>query len=335
MIHALILAIASALACAEGSQFKVTLDDERIRIVGRDLEASIRRTGYVSGVEGRSLLDRATGSRDLGFGLDIVDWLMEAGSDEAYRDKLEGDLVYNFNNSYHGKRAKRSIEGPQICTKAGSLPATIFPGKDFFGVRQDYTYRLAAPGKVVGSRWEQTIVFPAGKRYFLSSDRVTVANDGDAPFLRIDMPGHIIHQKGDTFSDVYLSYFGTIPANEFLADFAPDEKFLYVRKDDALPRRFIRAYHIRDPKTGRPGPWLAGMTLDPASVSEAWCHQRGYVCMIEEIGGRPIKAGQSFGAAFLVGFFDSVDEMEKTYDEHVGHDALDVDSRGWRLSKRP
>jgi hypothetical protein len=286
-------------------------------------------------VEGRSLLDRVTGLRDLGYGLDIVDWLMEAGSDEAYRDKLEGDLIYNFNNSFHGKRAKRSIEGPQICTKAGSLPATTVSGKDFFAVRQDYTYSLAAPGKVAGSRWEQTIVFPAGKRYFLSSDRVTVANDGDAPFLRVDLPGHIIHRKGDTFSEVYLSYFGTIPAAEFQADFAPDEKFLYVRKDDAVPRRFIRAYHIRDPKTGRPGPWLAGMTLDPAAVSEAWCHQRGYVCMIEEIGGRPIKVGQSFGAAFLIGFFDSIEQMEKTYDEYAGHLGLEVDSRGWKLTKRP
>ena len=33
------------------------------------------------------------------------------------------------------------------------------------------------------------------------------------------------------------------------------------------------------------------MTLNPADVMEAWCHERGYVCLIEEIGGRPIKAG--------------------------------------------
>ena len=29
--------------------------------------------------------------------------------------------------------------------------------------------------------------------------------------------------------------------------------------------------------------------LQPKVVSEAWCHQRGYVCMIEEFGGRPVK----------------------------------------------
>ena len=129
------------------------------------------------------------------------------------------------------------------------------------------------------------------------------------------MPGHIKHKDGDTFSEVYLSYHGRIPAGEFREDFAPDEKFLYVRQPDAIPRRMIRAYHIRDPKTGKDGPWLAGMTLDPSAVSEAWCHQRGYVCMIEEFGGRPIRAGESFGAAFIVGFFDSIEEMNEVYDQ--------------------
>jgi hypothetical protein len=334
MIGTLLLAAALVLQ-ADDRGFRVTEDDQRIRIVGPSLEASIRKTGYVSGVEAKSLLDRSTGSRDLGYGLDIVDWIMEPGSDEAYRDRLPGDLPYTFNNLVHGQRAKRSIEGPQICTKAGQLSPRSIAGPSFVAIQQDFTYRLAAPGKVAGSRWEQTLVFPEGKRYFLSSDKVKVANDGDAPFLRLDMPGHIAHKNGDTFSEVYLSYVGKIPAAEFLKDFAPDEKFLYVRKDGELPKRFIRAYHLRDPRTGQPGPWLAGMTLDPASVLEAWCHQRGYVCLIEEIGGRPIKAGQTFGAAFLVGYFDSIDEMEQTYDQYRGHDALEVDDRGWKLSRLP
>ena len=73
------------------------------------------------------------------------------------------------------------------------------------------------------------------------------------------------------------------------------------------------------------------MTLDPTVVSEAWCHQRGYVCMIEEFGGRPIKAGESFSAAFIVGYFDSVEEMHAVYDEHKGHTTVEVDDTGWRL----
>lgn len=315
--------------------FTVTEDEQRIKIDGSALEASIRKKGYVSGVEAHSFLDKKTGFRDQGYGLDIVDWLMEPGSDEAYRNQLPGDLPYLFNNSYHGKRAKRTIEGPQICTKAGQLSPKVIQGKDFVAVKQDYTYHLAAPGKKTGSRWEQTIVFPAGKRYFISCDRITTVNSSDALFLRIDMPGHIKHKEGDSFSEVYLSYHGKIPAKEFHRDFPPDEKFLYVRGNEKAPERFIRAYHIRDPKTGKDGPWLAGMTLDPAKVSEAWCHQRGYVCMIEEFGGRPIKAGQSFSAAFIVGYFDSNEEMNQVYDRYAGNNSLEVNEENWKLSKRP
>jgi hypothetical protein len=291
--------------------------------------------GTYPGPPVQSFVDKKTGFRDLGHGLDIVDWLMEPGSDETYRGQLVGDLPYLFNNSYHGKRAKRSIEGPQICTKAGKLSPKVIQGKDFVAVKQDYTYHLAAPGKKTGSRWEQTIVFPAGKRYFLSCDKITTVNSSESLFLRIDMPGHIKHQEADTFSEVYLSYYRKIPAKEFLRDFPPDEKFLYVRGAEKTPHRFIRAYHLRDPKTGRDGPWIAGMTLDPAVVSEAWCHQRGYVCMIEEIGGRPIKAGQSFSAAFIVGFFDSIEEMQDVYDWNAGHNYLGATAEHWQLSKLP
>src|ERR671911_2836932 len=109
--------------------FRVTEDAERVRIAGTALEAAVRKAGYVSGVEGGSLLDVKSGFRDLGHGLDVVDWLMEPGSDESYRDKLPGDLPYVFNNLYHGKRAKRSIEGPQICTKAKELKPVVIRGK--------------------------------------------------------------------------------------------------------------------------------------------------------------------------------------------------------------
>jgi hypothetical protein len=325
--------VAPSITLAES--FQVTEDDQRIRIQGSTLEAAVRKQGYVSGVEGGSLLDRKTGFRDVGFGLDIVDWIMEPGSDEAYRDKLAGDLPYLFNNAYHGKRPKRSIEGPQICTKAKQLSPVVTLGTDFVAVKQNFKYHLAAPGKKAGSTWEQTIIFPAGKRYFISSDKITAVNASEAMFLRIDMPGHIKHNRGDSFSEVYLSYHGRIPAKEFFADFPPDERFHYLRQTGKIPQRMIRAYRIRDPKTGKDGPWLAGMTLNPADVYEAWCHQRGYVCMIEEIGGRPIQSGESFSAAFIVGFFDSIDEMHQVYDQHAGNSGLTVSDNGgvWKLNR--
>jgi hypothetical protein len=322
-------------AGASAADFKVTENDEQIQIVGTELEATIRKRGYVSGVAAGSLLDRKTGFRDAGFGLDIVDWLMEPGSDEAYRDKLAEHMVYQFNNPYHGRTAKRTVEGPQICTQAKQLEPKVIQGSNFVGVTMSYRYNLAAPGKKAGSTWTQTLVFPAGERFFISSDRIDTVNSSDALFLRLDMPGHIKHNKGDTFSEVYLSYVGEkpIPASEFSADFAPDEKFNYTRDDEKLPERFIRAYHLRDPKTGKSGPWLAGMTLNADIVSEAWCHQRGYVCLIEEFGGRPIKAGESFGAVFIVGFFDSIADMHEAYDRYAGHNGLVVDKDGWRLTE--
>jgi hypothetical protein len=318
-----------ALPAQPKAAFTVSEDDDRIRIAGDALSASIKKKGYVSGVEAGSLIDAKTGKHDLGFGLDIVDWLMEPGSDEAYRDKLPGDLPYTFNNLYHGKRAKRSIEGPQICTKAGKLSPSVIRGKDFVAVKQDYSYTLAAPGKKAGSKWEQTIVFPAGKRYFLSADKVTTLNASDALFMRTDLPGHIKHKDGDTFTEIYLSYLGKIPASEFAKDFAPDDKFLYVREGGKEPKRMIRAYHIKD------GPWLAGMTLDPTVVSEAWCHQRGYVCMIQEFGGRAVKPGDVFGAAYVIGFFDTTEEMEKVYDDYAGNQGLQASEGGWKVTKTP
>jgi hypothetical protein len=329
----LLLMVLAIAAPARAGDFTVTDDDEQITIDSPTLGAVVRKQGYVSGVAAGSLLDKQTGFRDVGYGLDIVDWIMEPGSDEAYRDQLDKELVYEFNNPYHGKTAKRSLEGPQICTRARQLDPRVVQGKDFVAITQEYRYTTAAPGYKTGSRWSQWLVFPAGKRYFVSSDRVDAVNASPAMFQRIDMPGHIKHNRGDTFSEVYLSYVGVIPSSEFFDDFAPDEKFLYQRQAGKTPERFIRAYHLRNPETGEDGPWLAGMTLDPSVVSEAWCHQRGYVCMIEEYGGRPIKPGDSFSAAFIVGFFDSIDEMHQVYDQHAGHTGLDVDEAGWKLTK--
>jgi hypothetical protein len=315
------------------AEYSVSENDNEIKISTPQLEAVVRKNGYVTGVAAQSFLDKKSRFRDAGFGLDIVDWIMEPGSDEAYRDKLDKELVYHFGNSYHGNIPKRSIEGPQICTQARELQPVVIRGKNFVAVRQDYKYRTAAPGRKTGSVWTQWLVFPVGKRYFVSMDKIDAVNSSEAMFLRIDMPGHIKHRRGDTFSQIYLSYLGTLPADRFFEDFPPDGKYLYRREPDKLPDRFIRAYRLRDPKTGRTGPWLAGMTLDPSVVSEAWCHQRGYVSMIEEFGGRPIRPGESFSAAFIVGYFDSIGEMNAVYDQYKGHTGLEVSPDGWKLLK--
>jgi hypothetical protein len=316
--------------------YRVAEDDQFVRIETPQLTAAICKKGYVSGVARQSFVDKKSGFHDPGFGLDIVDWILEPGSDAAYRDRLDPEMIYRNDGThqlYHGARQKRNLEGPQICTRAGQLQPSIIHGKDFVAVRQQFTYRLAAPGKRPGSVWTQVLVFPVGKRYFVSMDRIDAVNSSDAMILRIDMPGHVRHHQGDSFSEIFLSYRGRIPAAEFLHDFPPDAKFDYRRDRDPLPERFIRGYRLRDPATGKDGPWLAGMTLDPAAIWEAWCHQRGYVCMIEEFGGRPIRPGQSFSAAFIVGYFDTLEEIQRVYDAHKGYNGLTATADGWRLTK--
>ncbi|MFG0336254.1 MAG: hypothetical protein ACF8TS_23085 [Maioricimonas sp. JB049] len=330
LLMSLLLANGSIAVAAD--PIRVTETDERVLIETSALKAQVNKRGYVSGVYRQTFVDKATGFRDAGFGLDIADWIMEPGSDEAYRDRLDDELVYRFGNLYHGDRPKRSIEGPQICTQAKEMDPHVVRGKDFVAVRQQFRYRTAAPGRKTGSLWTQWIVFPQGKRYFISMDRIDAVNDSDAMFLRVDMPGHIRHSSGDTFETIYLSYHGEIPSSEFREDFAPDARLNYRRDSNPVPERFIRACRLRDPETGRRGPWLAGMTLEPDVVHEAWCHQRGYVCMIEEFGGRPVKAGESFSAAFIVGYFDSIDEMHRVYDEYRGATGLQVTEDGWVLT---
>lgn len=313
-------------------EFTITEDDDQVLIASSTLEAAIRKRGYVSGVYRQSFLDKETGFRDAGFELDIADFILEPGSDEAHRDGLDERLTYKFNNLVHGNIPKRHIEGPQICTQAKELSPTIIEGRDFVAAKMSFEYYLAAPGRSTGSVWEQTIVFPAGKRYFISSQKIMSKNAADEMFLRIDMPGHVRHERGDTFSEVYLSYAGRIPSSEFFEDFPPHAKFNYRRGCDEAPERFIRAYHLRDPETGKDGPWLAGMTLNPAIVYEGWSHQRGYISMIEEFGPGRVEEGESFSAAFVVGYFDSIEEMGAVYDEYAGALGLEVTNSGWTLT---
>ncbi len=284
--------------------------------------ATIALEGYVSGVAAGTFRDNATGATDSGFGLSIVDFLLEPADPAAPVPPGQ----YDFNNAVHGKIAKRYVEGPQICTRAGKLEARVGLGDGFAVVRQSYRWNVAYPPRdKAGSVWEQTLVFPQGERYFLSADRVTTVSESPALFFRVDMPGHIKHKAGSGFEHVYLSYHdpAIIPSTEFAHDFPPDAKFLY-RRGDTLPERFIRGYQVRG-KGEQGGPWLAGMTLNPADVYQAWCHQRGYVCMIEELGGRPTKPGDTFGACYLIGWFDDPDDMARAYDRHRGFSGLAID----------
>jgi hypothetical protein len=322
------LCLASCAFQARGAgqekKLRVRQTEEYVEIDTDCLQARVRKQGYVSGIAQGSFLDKRSGARDLGFGLHIMDFLMAPG----WRD--DG---YSRDPKVHGNLPKHYIEGPQICTQAKKLDPEVIEGPDFVAVRLHFTFREAANGLKAGSRWEQVLLFQPGVRYVLSGEQITSINDVDNLFYRIDMPGHLRHDKRDNFVQVYLSYEGNIAAEDFMRDFGPDEKHLYQRRTGKIPERMIRAYQVK--REGEAGPWLAGMTLDPAAVSEAWCHQRGYVCFIEELHGREVKAGESFGAAYIVGWFDDIAEMERIYDRYKGRRKLTVTDRGFKLEPSP
>ena len=46
--------------------------------------------------------------------------------------------------------------------------------------------------------------------------------------------------------------------------------------------------------------------------------------MIQEIGGVKVRRGESFEATYIIGFFNSIDEMEKVYDEFKGISCLEI-----------
>jgi hypothetical protein len=299
----------------------------RIEVDTVHFHARIETRGYVSGVAAGSFLDKKTEARDLGFGLDIVDFLLEPA--KPGEQIAKGQYEFGPESAVHGNIPKRYVEGPQICTQAKDLPAKIFHGDGFAAVQLTYRWNVAyAPHARAGSTWEQLLVFPENERFFLGADRVTVASESPALFLRIDMPGHIKHEDGMGFDHVYLSYNDPafLPSTEFNLNFPPDARFLYKRNDDQVPERFIRAYQV-DLANGDEGPWLAGITLNPADVYQAWSHQRGYVCMIQEIGGRAAKPGDVFGACYAVGWFDDIAAMTRVQDRYKGWSGLVLDGR--------
>lgn len=345
-------------ACAD-DWVAVTEDDRAIKIETDLIEAVIPKKDpkhWMTGIEKGSFLDKATGFREIGDGLMVIDWLMEPGSDAEWSEEVfapDGHGVGRYSwyenetdparieytrLSHGSSHRKRMVEGPQLCHRMKPVQPQVIRGEDFVAVKTEYRFEYAAPGRKPGSLWTQLVVFPKGERWFALMDRIDSVNDADEMFLRNDTPGCVRHNQGDTFSEIYLSYLSgpngiRIPSSEFFTPFPPDLKFGYRRDTHRTPEHFIRAYRVRHPETGADGPWLAGLTLEPSVVYEAWCSQRpgGIIVMIEEIHGRPVKAGESFSAAHIVGWFDDIEEMHGVYNRYKGSTALEADSSGWRL----
>ena len=145
------------------------------------LQAALSLRGYVSGVAASSLLDKKTGARDLGFGLEIADFLLE----QIPQGSTPEPGQYEFGNAFHGNIAKRYVEGPQICTQAGLLPAVILQGTNFVAVKHHFRWTKAyTPHAQAGSLWQQTLIFPFNTRYFLAAEKVTTVSESESLVLR-------------------------------------------------------------------------------------------------------------------------------------------------------
>src|SRR5438445_8084442 len=131
---------------------RVTEDDRAIKIETDKLEAVIPKKKpkqWMTGIEKGSFLDKSTGFREIGDGLMVIDWLMEAGSDDAWRDQVfapdghgVGRSTWHTNETEPARRSyalmahgsshrKRMVEGPQLCHRMKPVLPHITRGKDF------------------------------------------------------------------------------------------------------------------------------------------------------------------------------------------------------------
>lgn len=70
---------------------RVSEDERAIQIETDKLEAVIPKRNpkhWMTGIEKGSFLDKTTGFQEVGDGLMVVDWLMEAGSDQDYGQQV-------------------------------------------------------------------------------------------------------------------------------------------------------------------------------------------------------------------------------------------------------
>ncbi len=141
-------------------------DDRSIMIDTQELQAVIPKNHpkhWMTGIEKGSFLDKKTGFREVGDGLMVVDWLMEAGSDAEWSSQViapDGNGVGRYTwyenetdpdrRTYalmaHGRsHRKRMVEGPQLCHRMKPVQPKVTRGDDFIAVETNYTFEYAAP----------------------------------------------------------------------------------------------------------------------------------------------------------------------------------------------
>ena len=251
MLGALAMTLAAG---AMGAEYQVIEEDSAIRIVTPQLEAAVRKTGYVSGVAAGSLVDKKTGFHDPGFGLDIVDFILEPGDERAGAGGARpAPPLRAPATSITASRRKQFIEGPQICTQAkparrprSFAAATSWPCASRYHVPQ-----ARRPGpQDRAPKWTQLLVFPVGERYFLSR---WTASTRSTPATRCSCASTCRATSSTKQGDTFRQHLPELPRadsrpSEFLRELSrPTQKFNYRRDTNKQPQRFVRAYQLRDP----------------------------------------------------------------------------------------
>jgi len=177
------------VSVTERSDSTILIDTDRYGLVIRPV------AGYVTGVVARSFVDKQTGARSLGFGLDILDFLCETRPENAKLDDVPYEPPYAARDRYWQRSRQIHGEGPQLCTQAKKLEYAVYRGDGWVAVKQ----------------WK---------------------------------------------------------------------------------------------------------------LNEGFCHQRGYICMIFQFGRVPVLPRDSFSMLNIIGYFDSIEEMQQVYDRYKGYASI-------------
>ena len=94
-------------------------DGPILRVETDCYHAAVRTEGYTSGVMAGSFVDKRTGAHDVGFGLVILDFLLEPGTDD---EATPPELRYHVGDLYHGNIRKRYVELRKSAHRRRSSP---------------------------------------------------------------------------------------------------------------------------------------------------------------------------------------------------------------------
>ena len=187
LANAVLAEAALAAPAGDDAWARVTEDDRAIKIETDKLEAVIPKKNpkqWMTGIEKGSFLDKTTGFREVGDGLMVVDWLMEAGSDAEWSDQViapdgngVGRYSWHTNETDPARQAyTRMSHGTQPSQADGrgaaalpsheSRPARDHSRPGFRGGQNDLQVRIRRAGPQAGLAVDATDRVSQGRAVF-------------------------------------------------------------------------------------------------------------------------------------------------------------------------